>query len=84
MKTLWAGAFALVLSTAVYAKVADTFMDMPKFETLAVIYKLSSPQALITVAAKPLESGVLAEYVQLHNTRLENPQQIWLAGSGRQ
>ena len=83
MKTLWAGAFAVVLSTAVYAKVADTVVDMPKFEALAKIYNLSSPQAFVTDASKPQVHEALIRYLQLHHTRLEDPQQVWLADQGR-
>ena len=81
MKT-WICALSLVLSTAVYAKIADTLKDeQPEFDTLALIFTQSSPHALITVAAKPQASGVLAEYVHLHDTRLEDPQQVWIATS---
>ena len=82
MKTLWIGAVALMISTAVYAGVAGTIVDQPKFATLAMLYKLSSPETLIS-AAKPLETGILAQYVHLHNTRLESSPHLWLAGGER-
>ena len=70
MKAIWAGVISLALSTAVYASMADSIVGMPKFNTLAVMYQLSSPQALIN-GTEPAARTAFADYVRLHQTRLE-------------
>ena len=76
MKMFWVGALALALSTAVWARVATRIVDMPKFDTLALIYKQSAPHALIAAVVTPSGDRYLAEYVRLHNTRMEDAPEV--------